>query len=466
MAKILIVDDEKAARFGMKKALQKNNYEIEEATNGHEALQTIQNSEIDLVFLDLNMPVMGGMEVLSHLQTQKNAPIVIVVTAYGTEKIAVEAMKRGAYDYLTKPYDVDELRLIAQRSIEKISLTKENQRLQQQIKIQESFGEIIGQSQAIKKIYDLIEKVANTDVTVLICGESGTGKELVAREIHKHSNRRNYNFIATNCAALPENLIESELFGHEKGAFTSAGEQRKGKVEEAHKGTLFLDEIGDMSLHTQAKILRLLQNKTIERLGSNHPIQVDVRFIAATNKDLVQEIEDNNFREDLYYRIKVLDIYLPPLRERGNDITLLTNHFLTLFSEKYNKNISHVEPDAMKALHNYHWPGNVRQLRNVLEKSILLAMNTTLTLQDLPSDIVNINQEKLCKELNLFQNISELSFRDAKKMYVQNFERKFITQRLRAFQGNISQTANSLEIPRQSLQQKLKELEIQVKDIL
>ncbi|HON44424.1 MAG TPA: sigma 54-interacting transcriptional regulator, partial [Planctomycetota bacterium] len=219
-------------------------------------------------------------------------------------------------------------------------------------------------------------------------------------------------------------------------------------------------------LHTQAKILRLLQNKTIERLGSNHPIQVDVRFIAATNKDLVQEIEDNNFREDLYYRIKVLDIYLPPLRERGNDITLLTNHFLTLFSEKYNKNISHVEPDAMKALHNYHWPGNVRQLRNVLEKSILLAMNTTLTLQDLPSDIVNINQEKLCKELNLFQNISELSFRDAKKMYVQNFERKFITQRLRAFQGNISQTANSLEIPRQSLQQKLKELEIQVKDIL
>jgi len=464
MGKILIVDDEKAARFGMKKALLKEQWVIEEAENGIVALQKIEQGNIDLVFLDLNMPSMGGMEVLSKLQHMNNSPMVVVVTAYGTEKIAVEAMKQGAYDYLTKPYDVDELRILVKRSMEKISLTQENQRLQEQIKMQESFGEIIGQSEAIQQVYNLIEKVADTDVTVLICGESGTGKELVAHEIHKRSARKNKHFIATNCAALPENLIESELFGHEKGAFTGAGEQRKGKIEEAHQGTLFLDEIGDMSLHTQAKMLRVLQDKTFERLGSNKSIQVDVRFIAATNKNLVQEIEDNNFREDLFYRIKVLDIYLPPLRERGNDISLLANHFLTLFSQKYKKNITAIEPDAMKALLSYSWPGNVRQLRNVLERSILLANNSTLSCQDLPNEILQC-EDKEDKTYILESDITSLSFKDAKKKYVQQFERQFLQSRLKMFQGNISQTAHSLEIPRQSLQQKLKELGIQAKDI-
>lgn len=467
MGKILIVDDEKAARFGMKKALLKEHWDIEEAENGIIALQKIEQGNIDLVFLDLNMPGMGGLEVLTRLQDKeqyKNSPMVVVVTAYGTEKIAVEAMKQGAYDYLTKPYDVDELRILVKRSMEKISLTQENKRLQEQIKMQESFGEIIGQSEAIQKVYNLIEKVADTDVTVLICGESGTGKELVAHEIHKRSARSNKHFIATNCAALPENLIESELFGHEKGAFTGAGEQRKGKIEEANQGTLFLDEIGDMSLHTQAKMLRVLQDKTFERLGSNKSIQVDVRFIAATNKDLLQEIEDNNFREDLFYRIKVLDIYLPPLRERGNDISLLANHFLTLFSQKYKKNITAIEPDAMKALLSYSWPGNVRQLRNVLEKSILLASSSTLSCQDLPNEILQC-EDKEEKTYILENDISSLSFKDAKKKYVQQFERQFLQSRLKMFQGNISQTAHSLEIPRQSLQQKLKELGIQAKDI-
>lgn len=467
MGKILIVDDEKAARFGMKKALLKEHWDIEEAENGIIALQKIKQGNIDLVFLDLNMPSMGGLEVLARLQNKeqyKNSPMVVVVTAYGTEKIAVEAMKQGAYDYLTKPYDVDELRILVKRSMEKISLTNENKRLQEQIKMQESFGEIIGQSEAIQKVYNLIEKVADTDVTVLICGESGTGKELVAHEIHKRSARSNKRFIATNCAALPENLIESELFGHEKGAFTGAGEQRKGKIEEANQGTLFLDEIGDMSLHTQAKMLRVLQDKTFERLGSNKSIQVDVRFIAATNKDLLQEIEDNNFREDLFYRIKVLDIYLPPLRERGNDISLLANHFLTLFSQKYKKNITAIEPDAMKALLSYSWPGNVRQLRNVLEKSILLANSSTLSCQDFPNEILQC-EDKESKAYILENDITSLSFKDAKKKYVQQFERQFLQSRLKMFQGNISQTAHSLEIPRQSLQQKLKELGIQAKDI-
>lgn len=464
MPDLLIVDDERAARFGMKKALSWKDYNIIEAENGLQALQILQQKDIDIVFLDLNMPGLQGMDVLVRINQLSNPPLVIVVTAYGSEKIAVEAMKKGAYDYLVKPYDLEELRLVTEHALEKLSLVRENQILQEKIRRQEGCGELIGRSEVMLKIYDMIEKAAKTDINVLIYGDSGTGKELVAQEIHKRSKRSDKKFVATNCAAFPESLIESELFGHEKGAFTGAGEQRKGKMEEANGGTLFLDEIGDMSMNTQAKILRVLQEKTFERLGGNNTIHSDVRFISATNKDLLQEIEEGKFREDLYYRIKVLDIYLPPLRQRGNDIPLLINHFLEIFSRKYNKNMQGITPEAMQKMMSYHWPGNIRQLKNVMEKSVLLACNDTLGMEDLPSEIL---QSNLCKDQEILpMSGSTFSFKEAKRIYVQEFEKQFIIQHLRQYKGNISQTAHALDMPRQSLQQKLKELGINAREAI
>lgn len=476
MAELLIVDDELPQRFGMNKALSRNNHNIYEAENGAQALEILEKKAIDVVLLDQNMPGISGLELLSRIQKITTPPLVIIVTAHGSEKIAVEAMKQGAYDYLSKPYDVDELRLAVGRALDKISLLRENQQLRETIKKQDAFGELIGQAPTIQHVYRLIEVAAQSNVTVLICGESGTGKELVAKEIHRRSERSQKPLIATNCAAIPENLIESELFGHEKGAFTGAGESRKGKIEEANGGTLFLDEIGDMSPNTQAKILRVLQDCSFQKLGSNKNIQADVRFIAATNKDLAQEIEDGNFREDLYYRIKVLDIFLPPLRERGNDISLLATHFLEFFNCKYHKHIQTISPQAMQMLLTYHWPGNIRQLKNIIERSVLLCNNHTIQIQELPSEIVE-SKEKLGAvsstsiasniplNITLTSNITT-SFKEAKRAYVQDFERQFIIQRLKQCQGNITQTANSLEIPRQSLQQKLKELGIHVREVL
>ena len=467
MPELLIVDDERAARFGMKKALSRSNgYNIYEAENGDMAMEIIKDRNIDIVFLDLNMPGRNGMAVLEEIQKLPDSPLVIVVTAHGSEKIAVQSMKKGAYDYIAKPYEVDELRFVAQHALERLSLKRENERLQEEIRLHECFGEIIGQSQAICQIYALIERVTRTDVTVLVCGESGTGKELVAKEIHRRSKRCRAPFIAMNCAALAENLIESELFGHEKGAFTGASEQRKGKLEEADGGTLFLDEIGDMSLSTQAKVLRVLQDRTFERLGGNNSIHADVRFIAATNKDLSQEIEDNHFREDLYYRINVIDINLPPLRQRDSDISLLARRFLELFARKYQINMAGITPQALQKLMNYHWPGNVRQLKNVIEKSVLLAISDQLTVEDLPPEVVAGDQQNPFTNPIISDGLERMSFKDAKKRYVREFEKCFIVERLKAFGGNISQTAQALEMPRQSLQQKLKELEINAREIV
>lgn len=468
MAKILIVDDERAARFGMKKALQSGDYRICEAEDGEQAWVMLPNLRPDIVFLDLNMPRLKGMDLLQRIQQMVTPPLVIVVTAYGSEKIAVEAMKAGAYDYLSKPYEVDELRLITQHALDKLALTRENERLLEEIRLRESFGELIGESQPMLEIYDLIDRVAQTNVTVLIGGESGTGKELVAREIHKRSECADKPFIAMNCAALPENLIESELFGHEQYAFTDAKKPRKGKLEEAHGGTLFLDEIGDMTLNTQAKILRALQESTFERLGGNSPIKVDVRFIAATNKDLPQEIDKGNFREDLYYRIKVVDIYLPPLRERITDIPCLTKRFLDLFSRKHHRDVKAIDSQALQKMMSYNWPGNVRELKNMLEKSIVLSREKELTLDDLPIGVTQQDMEtRPLSELSYFlTNTQTISFKEAKRLYVREFERQFLTQRLRDHSGNISQTAQALDMPRQSLQQKLKELGINAREIV
>lgn len=453
---VLIVDDEKAARYGMKKILLKDNYMVYEAKDGAEALQMIKTLHPSLVLLDINMPQLDGMKTLEMINAIHNPPLVVIVTAYGSEKIAVEAMKKGAYDYIAKPYEIDELRIIAKNACERLVLQEENARLRLEIGRLEGMGELIGQSEAMKEVFDKIEKVGTTDVTVLIQGESGSGKELVAREIHRRSKRRNEPLIIMNCAAVPETLIESELFGHEKGAFTGAAERRSGKFELANKGTIFLDEIGDMSISTQSKLLRVLQEQKFERLGGIETLTVDVRIISATHRDLEEEIEENRFREDLYYRIKVVSIKLPPLRHRKEDIPLLANRFLNHFSEKHQKRIVSLTPEAMKYLVSYDWPGNVRQLKNALESAVVLSDREILTPTDLPDEIKQPGNSTLPLK-NIDYN---LSFRDAKKMLIEYFERDFIQKKLEECNGNISRAAEALDMHRQNLQQKIRELRI------
>ncbi len=457
---ILIVDDENAARYGMKKILKKDNYIMYESANSADALQIIKTHHPELVFLDINMPQLDGMKTLELIKAMKNPPLVVIVTAYGSEKIAVEAMKKGAYDYIAKPYEIDELRIIARNAFEKLTLQEENARLRLEIGRLEGMGELLGQSEVMKDVFSKIEKVGSTDVMVLIQGESGSGKELVARELHKRSKRKNAPMIIMNCAAVPETLIESELFGHEKGAFTGATERRMGKFELANKGTIFLDEIGDMSMSTQSKLLRVLQEQKFERLGGTETLSVDVRIMSATHRDLEEEIEEGRFREDLYYRIKVVNIKLPPLRNRKEDIPLLANRFIQHFSERHQKDVVSISHEAMKYLVSYNWPGNVRQLKNVIESAVVLSNNTVLDMIDLPDEIK-------CPENSVLtaKNIDyTLSFRDAKKAIIENFERDFIRKKLEECGWNVSRAAESLDMHRQNLQQKIRELRISKQD--
>ncbi len=459
---ILIADDEKGARFGMKKALEKDGYSLFEASSGQEARAFIKNRLPDLVFLDINMPEMNGLEVLEKIKGMECSPLVVVITAYGSEKIAVEAMKKGAYDYISKPFDIEELRLIARNALERLALQDENRRLRSQLSALgglstlEGLGEIVGQSTIMRELFTIIEKVAPTEVTVLIRGASGSGKELVAREIHKRSHRADKPLVVMNCAALPETLIESELFGHEKGAFTGATERRIGKFELANGGTLFLDEVGDMSPNTQAKLLRAVEEQKYERLGGEETIGVDVRVISATNKDLLAEIRKGNFREDLYYRLKVVEIELPPLRQRREDIPLLVQHFLKLFSNKHNKEVKNVSREAMRTLLSCDWPGNVRQLANTLERAVVLAEDATITQEDLPVDLKG-GQPPVSQPIMLD---SSLPFKEAKRRVVESFEKEYILRSLKAHRGNITKTAEALGMHRQGLQQKLRELSL------
>lgn len=455
-AQLLIVDDEPASRYGIKKALSSFRFTIHEAETGKEALQKITQLGPDLVILDINLPEMDGLSVLSELRKQNLSPRVIVITAYGSEKIAVEAMKRGAYDYVAKPYDIEELRLVVSHALESLQLKVENQQLRMELEKRFGYGAILGQTIGMHKVFDLIDKVSQTDITVLIQGESGTGKELVAREIHRRSPRFHSAFVTMNCAALPENLIESELFGHEKGAFTGAVKQRKGKFEAGQDGTIFLDEIGDMSLNTQSKILRILQERKFERLGGNETLEVDVRIISATHKDLLRELEGGNFRKDLYYRLKVIEIVIPPLRERLEDIPVLVEHYLREFSTRHNKVIQGIEPGALKQMMNYHWPGNVRQLVNVLERAVVLASGSVLELKDLPEELV------LPSSFNngFVDDLMHLPFKQAKERITTHFMKEYLARKLHENEGNISHTAAELGIHRQSLQSMMRRLGI------
>ena len=377
----MIVDDEEAARYGMRRALTTFGYNITEAGSAEAARALLKQNEPDLLLLDVNLPGMSGLDFLREIKSSNgNGPLVIIVTAHGSERMAVEAVKAGAHDYLSKPFELDDLRLVIKNAAETVQLRRENYSLRRRIEVERSQrGALIGNSDAMQKVRATIEKVAETDATVLVRGESGTGKELVARELHeRNSARHNGAFVAVNCAALPSELIESELFGHEKGAFTGAIAQKIGRLELADQGTLFLDEVGDIPFEIQPKLLRALQEREFERLGSTRTKKVNVRLVAATNRNLEKMIEDREFRSDLYYRLNVFPIRIPPLRERPGDIPLLVRYFAEKFARQMQKSIDSVPASSMAKLQAWHWPGNVRELENLIERSVILSTGSAL----------------------------------------------------------------------------------------
>jgi DNA-binding NtrC family response regulator len=369
MPRILAIDDEQSILESLREILEYENYEVDIAQEGEEGLEYFRNNKYDAVFLDIKMPKMDGLEVLDQLMEISADVPVIMISGHGTIDTAVDSIKKGAFDFIEKPLDLNRLLVTLKNAMEKKDLVKETKRLKK--KVSKTF-DIVGESDSIQHVKEMIEKVAPTDASVLITGENGTGKELVARWLHEKSPRSDQPFVEVNCAAIPSELIESELFGHEKGAFTSAHKQRKGKFEQAHGGTIFLDEIGDMSLSAQSKVLKTLEEKKISRVGSDKVIEVDVRILAATNKNLKEQIDMNNFREDLYHRLSVIIIHVPALDERKEDIPLLADHFNQLISQEYGITKRTISDDAIKALQQIKWTGNIREFRNVLERLIIL----------------------------------------------------------------------------------------------
>ncbi len=467
MHKVLIVDDEKAARYGIRRALESPEIQVFEANDAETARRLIQSHRPSLVLADINMPEEDGISLLNSLEGEPHRPLSIMVTAYGTAKVAVEAMKAGAYDYIIKPFEIDELRLAVKRALERVTLEQENQELKRQVLSDGHFGGMIGKSPAMLRVFETAERLAATDVTVLIQGESGTGKELLAREIHERSPKASGPFVAVNCAALPENLIESELFGYEKGAFTGAAQQRVGKFEQAHRGTLFLDEIGDMNPVTQAKVLRALEDRKVEPLGSTRPIPVDVRILSATHKDIAAEVAAGRFREDLFFRLKVVIVEIPPLRRRSQDLPLLIQAFLQVYASRHKRSGMSLSTEALELFHRYSWPGNVRELRNVIESCIVLSQSSTIRVHDLPPEVRGpTSRSGMGPEGQSFQgkernrsaaNWMSLPYKEAKKQ----FEADYIATRLRDNGGNVSRTAAQIGLHRQSLHQKMRELGIE-----
>ncbi len=391
MAVVLVVDDEPMQREILKTILDDEGYETHIASSGKEGLKIVQSLNPDVVLTDLKMEDMEGIEFIELIPKAPFEPSMIIMTAYGTISSAVEAMKKGAFDYLTKPLDKDTLLLTVKRAVERTSLLKENLQLQKALYDKFSIEGIVGSSRKMKEVMEIMKKVSSTSATILIVGESGTGKELIARAIHYNSPRRTKPFTAVNCAAIPENLIESELFGYEPGSFTGATSRSIGLFESTNGGTILLDEIGDLPAVTQSKILRVLQDKEIRRIGSRESIKVDVRIISATNRDLETEIIKKNFREDLYYRLKVITIELPPLRERKEDIPELVDFFIKKYNQDFGKRIKGIEGNALKALIEYHWPGNIRQLESAIERALLMSESPNICLRDIKSELRSIH---------------------------------------------------------------------------
>lgn len=379
MEKILIVDDEQSMRDVLSIMLKRTGYTISIATDAEEAISEVNKEIFDLVLTDLKMPNGSGLDVLKAVKSASPDTVVLIITAFSSAESAVEAMKQGAYDYLTKPFQVDEVQLIIKKALEKRRLSTENMLLKREMASQASFARIIGHSEAMERVFDIVRKVADTKSNVLICGESGTGKELIARAIHYHSARSTLPFVTVNCSALPDTLLESELFGHMKGSFTGAVSNKVGLFEVASGGSVFLDEIGETSQATQVKLLRVIQEREIRRVGGNQDMKVDIRIIAATNRDLEQAVADGTFREDLYYRLDVIPIRLPPLRERAGDIPLLVQHFLEQLSQENGKPLPTLAPEAMRMLQSYEWRGNVRELENLIERVMAFYSGSFIT---------------------------------------------------------------------------------------
>jgi two-component system nitrogen regulation response regulator GlnG len=477
--KILIAEDESSLRTILKKMFVKKGFQVETAPDGEIALAKIRGEDFDVAIVDIKMPERNGFEVLSVAQKEKPQLPILMITAQDTMKNAVEAMKQGAFDYITKPFELEELELIVERALETRRLSEEIQELKQEIQSQkfDRQAKIIGQSRAIREIYKLIGKVAASDIPVLISGESGTGKELIAKSIHLSGARAPHPFIAVNCAAIPKDLLESELFGYRKGAFTGAEESRPGYFEAAHKGTLFLDEIGDMPLSLQSKLLRALQEKEITRLGSTERLSVDVRILSATNQDLASLVAKKKFREDLFFRLNVVPIRVPPLRERREDIAILSDYFRLRFSQELSLPPKTLAKDALKLLSEYSWPGNVRELENVIKRSMVMTRGGAIREKDL-ENILNENpatltieevgeasleelvQNRLSRFLDKFDRLEAMDLYDK---ITQMVERPLLSLVLKKTRGNQIQAARVLGINRNTLRKKIKTLKIRTR---
>ncbi|MEW6260048.1 MAG: sigma-54 dependent transcriptional regulator [Thermodesulfobacteriota bacterium] len=459
METILIVDDEKNYTRILSAVLQEEGYETLTASSGREALDLLHSADVNLVITDMKMPGMDGIELLESIKVDHPDLPIIVMTAFGTIEKAVEAMQKGAFTYIQKPFDNDRLIVFVQKALEGYRVIQENRQLREEVQSKFRFGNLIGKSRRMQELFALIEKVAFSSATVLIEGESGTGKELVAKSIHYNSPRRNKPFIAVNCSALSESLLESELFGHEKGAFTGASTLKKGRFELADTGTLFLDEIGELSLNLQVKLLRVLQERTFERVGGSAPIPVDIRIIAATNRNLKTETHKGKFREDLFFRLNVIHLTLPPLRERTEDIRLLTEHFIAKFSNERRPDtppVTSVDPEVERLFLRYAWPGNVRELENIIERAMILCPGERIRMEDLPSDFAG-GTDRVEKEL---EPSGELSLYD----HLAEYEKRLIERALQQTGYVQSKAADLLGIGKSNLNQKIKRFGIRILD--
>ncbi len=447
-ANILIIDDDEAILDSCSQVLLKAGYSVKGARDGEEGLKLFKSESFHMVLLDLKLPGSDGIEVLGHIKTENPETPVIIMTGYASVESAVGAMKQGAFDYMAKPFSPKELRVNIRKALNNRKLLMENLYLRKELEAKIEFDLVVGKSEAMEAVLDVVKKVSPSESTVLISGESGTGKEILAREIHKHSLRRDGPFVVVDCGALVETLFESELFGHVRGSFTGAYETKHGRFELANGGTVFLDEISNISLNIQAKLLRVIQEKEVTRVGSAKSIKIDVRIIAATHEDLAEAVKGGKFREDLFYRLSVVPIHVPPLRERKEDIPLLVDHFLLKYNKRAKKNIQSVSPQILEALRAYDWPGNIRELENTIERAIVLTRNDQLGLEDL-----------------IYHGIgSGLSFLEpvgGKYKTLDEIEKEYIKAVIRAHHGNKSKTAKILSIDRKTLLSKLKRYNIQ-----
>ncbi len=448
--RILIIDDEKAIRWSLGEALKNAQYEVEEAENGKKGIELFQDDPADLVILDLKLPDIDGLKVLNKLKGIERDVPVIMMTAYGEVETAVEAIKSGSYDFVLKPFQLEKMKVTIKNALETSMLRSELDGIRQKDRENYDFKNFLGKSAVMKEVFRKVKKIGESKAsTILIQGESGTGKELVARAIHESSGGKNMPFLEINCAALPETLLESELFGHEKGAFTDAKYRKKGLFELAEGGTIFLDEIGEMGITLQSRLLRVIENKTFRRVGGVKDLRVNTRIISATNRDLQQAIKDGSFRNDLYYRLQVIPICLPPLRERTEDIELLANHFISVFNREFKKSVKKIRPEVTAALQSYSWPGNVRELRNVIERAMLLEVEDELLPEHIPTEISR--GEEAPGESEDATSLDALS-----PMSIREMEKLLITRILADTGGNKSKAARILGISRQTLREKTK----------